>query len=339
MNTGLWAAASGLAAIALTETIPPACRRAIDVLHRPTAIPEEGDVIVEGPEWPVGGATHFVPSFGALGVPEYSVRLELSVRIAGVWSPWVAGVGLGPATFAPPAPPAEGLDADIDEFRTREPAEAARVRLRFPAPHARAVLDAESLLTLSATDASPIPPRGATAVPGVRLEVPRRSQMDADPAIAARVCSPTCVAMVLDFWQRPVALDPLAAEMLHRGVDLYGVWPAAIVAAGRRGLAGYLLRFPDWAAAAWCLARGLPVVASVRYAAGELTGAAVTKTAGHLIVLTGWEGDEALVNDPGAPSAASVARRYRLDELQRVWLERAGVGYVMFPPAGFVRGG
>ena len=104
------------------------------------------------------------------------------------------------------------------------------------------------------------------------------------------------------------------------------------MAAGRHGVAGYLLRFPDWASAAWCLDHGLPVIASVRYAAGELGGAAIAETTGHLVVLTGLDGDSVLVNDPAAPSAHGVPRRYRLTDLARVWLERNGVGYVLFPP-------
>jgi hypothetical protein len=95
---------------------------------------------------------------------------------------------------------------------------------------------------------------------------------------------------------------------------------------------GYLLRFPDWPAAAWCLERKLPIIASVRYAAGELAGAPLRETSGHLIVLTGCDDTHAFVNDPVAPTAADVPRRYRLAELHRAWLERAGIGYVLFRP-------
>jgi hypothetical protein len=125
----------------------------------------------------------------------------------------------------------------------------------------------------------------------------------------------------------------VAADVFHRATDRYGVWPAAIRAAAARGVAGYLLRFPDWSAAAWCLARGIPIIASIRYAAGELTGAAVEATTGHLVVLTGYENGVVLVNDPAAPTGDTVPRRYRRDEVTRAWLERAGVGYVLFDPA------
>jgi hypothetical protein len=74
----------------------------------------------------------------------------------------------------------------------------------------------------------------------------------------------------------------------------------------------------------------MPVIASVRYGAGELTGAAIAETSGHLLVLTGQAGGDVFVNDPAAPSATEVARRYRLEELRRVWLGRTGIGYVLF---------
>jgi hypothetical protein len=339
MTTGLWGVTSGMPISFLTGAVPPACRRPIAA--RPASPPETdgGDALVEAPAWPVAGATHFVPAFAALTEAPYSLRLELSVRVGGAWSPWAAGAALGSARFAP-AVPVEGLDVDIDVFRARAPVEAARLRVRLPRGEAAAILGSPWMLTLSAADTAPlVSARAVAAAPGPRIVVPPRSQMDAEAAIANRVCSPTCVAMILDFWRRPVAFDPLVAEMFHAELDLYGVWPAAIKAVGRRGLAGYLLRFPDWAAAAWCLEQGLPVIASVQYAAGELTGAAAAQTPGHLLVLTGVDGDEALVNDPAADSAATTARRYRIDELERVWLGRTGVGFVIFPPPGPVRGG
>jgi hypothetical protein len=136
--------------------------------------------------------------------------------------------------------------------------------------------------------------------------------------------------MVLGYYGRRVAVADLAREMFQPELDIYGVWPAAIRAAGRLGIGGYLLRFPDWGAAAWCLDRGMPVIASVRYGPGELSDAAIAETTGHLLVLTGYAGDDVFVNDPAAPRASEVARRYRLDELRRVWLTRSGIGYVLF---------
>src|SRR3989442_7917709 len=153
--------------------------------------------------------------------------------------------------------------------------------------------------------------------------------MATDEWIRVRICPPASVAMVLAYWSARVEVASLAREIFPPGLDRYGVWPAAIRAGGRYGVAGYLLRFPDWPSAAWCLAQGLPVIASVRYGAGELAGAAIPETTGHLLVLTGYEGDAVLVNDPAAATAASVARRYRLRPPCRVSVELAGGGLVL----------
>ena len=165
-----------------------------------------------------------------------------------------------------------------------------------------------------------------------RIVVPTRTQAAEPEPMRWHICSPTSVAMVLERWGHRVETSSLAAEIFQPSLGRYGVWPAAIAAAGRHGVAGYLLRFPDWGSAAWCLDAGLPIVASVRYASGELAGAAMDRTEGHLVVVTGYEGDIALLNDPAAPTEAEVPRRVRIEDLERVWLERTGVGYVLFDP-------
>ena len=240
-------------------------------------------------------------------------------------TPWVATTTIGPAVFSADLPAPGPLVTDIDMYTAAQPVESVRLRVRVrPA----SVLSSPWMMTLSASDLAPAGPEGG----GVSsLRVPPRSQMDEAPEIRDRICSPTCVAMVLEFWGRRVSVAEVAAEVFHAGLDRYGVWPAAIHAAARRGVAGYLLRFPDWASASWCLTQGLPVIASIRFETGEIQGTPIPRTDGHLVVLTGEEDTHVLVNDPAAPSAPDAPRRYRREEFCRVWLERGGVGYVLFP--------
>ena len=331
MITDLFAVASGIAPGAIDRAVPPSCRRGVQPAPVPTVT--GGEAVFDFPEWtPRRSTRHFVPALSVLSASPFSVRFELSVHIDGAWSAWTATAVVGDSSgFEPLATRNDGLACDIDLFTSPAPVEGIRMRVRVRAPALRAVLASPWLATLSACDLGPLEPARAPAGTA-SVAVPAITQMDESPEIRFHICSPASVAMVLARWGRPVPLATLAAEILVRELNRYGVWPAAIGAAGRHGVAGYLLRFPDWAAAAWCLAAGLPVVASVRHARGELAGAAIDETDGHLLVLTGYDGDEVMINDPAAPSAASVARRYRRADLERVWLGRAGVGYVLFDP-------
>jgi hypothetical protein len=326
VTTDLFLAAAGLDALALARAVPPACLRGVD--PAPITAREGADTLLMLPTWtPRRPAVHLLPSFAPLTDAPLAFRFEVSALVDGEWSSWAASATIGAADFAAPPSPTTPLTCDVDVFRAAPAVDAVRLRVRV-----RAAASARWIVSLSAADAAPPdlrPPDGAMA----RLDVPALSQLEADAALGPRICSPTSVAMVLGYWGRETAPAALAAEVFHPALDIYGIWPAAVRAAAARGVAGYLLRFPDWSAARWCLERGIPIVASVRYAAGELTGAAVATTPGHLLVLVGLDGDAVLVNDPAAPTAASVPRRYRADELGNVWLARGGVGYVLFDPS------
>src|SRR5439155_1466057 len=158
--------------------------------------------------------------------------------------------------------------AEIDLYTASAPVEELRLRVWVHSAELAAVTAAPALCAVSASDDDP--EGGAAAAGPVALQVPALTQMGTPGAIRHRICSPTSVAMVLGYWERPAAPLDLAREMFDPRHDLYGVWPAAIRAAARRGVWGYLLRFPSWAAAAWCLAEGVPIVASVRYGEAEV---------------------------------------------------------------------
>lgn len=328
--TDLFSVVSGVPAATVEARIPPACRRGVDPAPPPSL--DGSDLVVEAGPWrPRRPAHHLLPGFSALDPAAPPFRLEMSALVEGAWTAWVGTATIGAAAFVPIPDRAGPLACDVDVFLAEKPVEAVRLRVRIRPPGAWQ--DPRWMLALSVWTAEEGGSQGHAALAGrAAIEVCALSQMVEDAAIAARICSPTSVAMVLDHLGVGDTPARIAADVYHAALDLYGVWPAAIAAAGRRGVLGYLLRFPDWASAAWCLERGIPIIASIRYGRGQLAGAAIEETKGHLVVLTGYDGDHVLVNDPAAPTTASVRRRYRLDQFVRAWLGGSGVGYVLFKP-------
>jgi hypothetical protein len=157
---------------------------------------------------------------------------------------------------------------------------------------------------------------------------PGRSQLSAPPAIAERICSPTCVSMVLDHWQHRHRWLDVVAECLDPATGTYGVWPLATAAAARRGSPGAVEVFADWVEPLTVLQAGVPLVTSIRFGRGELPGAPLVETHGHLVVVTAAGPTGIAVCDPAAASG-EVLREYPSEAFSRAWLRQRGAAYIL----------
>ncbi len=164
-----------------------------------------------------------------------------------------------------------------------------------------------------------------------RLPVPFRSQRDV-PEIGHRICSPTSTSMILAYRGVYVPTQRVASVAYDASHDIYGNWPRNVQAAYSLGVPGYLTRFGDWDAVERTLARGQPLVISVRVREGELRGAPYSATKGHLLAVCGFaDNGDVEVNDPAASSHESGQVTYRREDLETVWFGRGGVAYVFLP--------
>jgi len=292
----------------------------------------------EVPERLLGDLREILPCYCSRGAVGYQFGLEYEAEPeAGVHTAWLDPVGTMPASLAAPRPaPGPVVRTETDLLRIAGPLRRATVRLVVAGDPA-AIQSAPALAAVSvrhAAGAGPAPRAPARPAPRAQrllVQVPARSQMRLDPALANRVCSPTCLSMLLQHYGRQVDVYRVIEAVHHAPTGLYGVWPANIQAAARHGLIGLLLHFPDLDSLEWLLCRGCPVIASIRFEAGELPGAPIARSSGHLIVLCGVDGSRVIANDPAAPDDHSVRRAYCRRDLERVWLERAAVGYVLVP--------
>jgi Peptidase_C39 like family len=180
----------------------------------------------------------------------------------------------------------------------------------------------------------------------VELDVPRWSQMvhrGHYPRWAGggrAWCSPTSVAMVLGRWRRLPGPrqyawvhrpDPApwvdhgarySYDYRYRGA---GNWPFNTAYAGTLGVDAYVTRLRSLRGAEGFIRRGIPLVASIAFGPGELDGAPLESTPGHLLVIRGFTRDgRVIANDPAADHARGVRRVYQRRQFENAWLPASG---------------
>ena len=172
------------------------------------------------------------------------------------------------------------------------------------------------------------------------LPVPECSQM-VYPDGGTVWCSPTSVSMVLAYWQQQTGPCEPRVRAAVAGTydwlyDGHGNWPFNTAYASSRGLEAWVGRFTTMAEAERWLDAGVPLVISYAWGNGDLTGAPIPSSSGHLAVLVGFDPDGNLVvNDPAAATDADVQRTYLRSELETLWLQHSGGTVYAIYPAGW----
>jgi len=291
-----------------------------------------------------------IASFNVTTPTATGAVLEMRVLQNGVWSPWVYMQCWG-KTLASPGRVTQwdGGRVKVDTLMLDKPATQyqARVTLvsfafekgaakpsirRLSVCYSGIVSDAQKRTRLLNDANSTTQPSAGNWVRD--LEVPFRAQgEDAIPKPLRRlICSPTSTSMVLSFYgtNRPT-LDN-ASAIYDPVYGLFGNWGRAISQAGEVGLDAYLARFRNWDQVHAMIARGIPVVASIRFNKGEVKGFLYESTRGHLLVIRGFKPNgDVIVNDPARKEKGNGVV-YPADQFAKAWFDHGGVGYVIRRP-------
>ena len=287
--------------------------------------------------------TEFIPYWNADVPPDCGISVEASVRdhATGKWSPWLFVGDWGRPLPAEHLEHFDGGDLRVDNLQLTHPADAFAFRVHFNS-YALEPKIIPDLRRLGVLYSGVVPAyehqkwKVASTEPTgwVRdLPVPYRAQGDLPRSLSSQCCSPTSVSMVLAYWgiDRPLAEN--AMGIYDSEHQLFGNWNRAVQYPASLGLDAWLKRFRNWNDVKAEIASGTPVIASIKFNAGEFPSEVLKSSKGHLIVVRGFTAaGDAICNDPGRRGIGKDVI-YKADELGHAWFDKSGVGYVIRAPA------
>jgi hypothetical protein len=292
--------------------------------------------------------TEAIASWNAHTPPGTWIELQISAQFGERWSKWY-NLGVWAADDSTIERHSVNLQGDGDGFVAVDTLVLTNKKALARAFQLKARLFSESSatptvhnLSLAYSTAAAKPKSlqpGNPALWNRLLLLPECSQM-VYPDGGEVWCSPTSTSMVLAFWQNATGPCEPRVRAAVAGVydwlyDGHGNWPFNTAYAAAHGLEGYVARFTSLAQAEEWIAAGVPVVMSYAWKKGDLTGAPIGSSNGHLVVLVGFDAEgNPIVNDPAAATDADVQRTYQRAELEALWLEHSGGTAYLIYPAG-----
>lgn len=171
------------------------------------------------------------------------------------------------------------------------------------------------------------PPRASERSGATTLDVPLRSQYVAAAPGERGWCTPAATAMLLGAHGIERDVGQVAAAVYDSRYHGTGNWTLNMAYAGAQGLAGAAAFLRDLVSVEGFIARGIALAASISWEPGELPGAPLERSAGHLVVIAGFdERGDVLVNDPAQPAVRHV---YPRGPFERCWLDHDGVALLV----------
>jgi hypothetical protein len=213
------------------------------------------------------------------------------------------------------SPVHEGVHVDVDTIRADQPFDGIEVRASG--------VEFELVAFSSPLRPQPSLPyaRGAFV-----LDVPARSQYIENER---GWCSPTSLSMIHAYHGIDVAVDDTARAVFDRSYNGTGNWSFNVAFSGSLGLRGAVAHLRNLDHAQRLIERNLPLAISYSWRDGELPGAPLAQSDGHIAVLCGFAANgDCVVNDPAAPNVRVVYPRTALENL---WQRNHGVAYVIAP--------
>jgi hypothetical protein len=217
---------------------------------------------------------------------------------------------------------------DVDTLKLAS--ECKSIRVRVESPYTTQISLLAVAHWLSSQKYEYCAERSATW--GNVLDVPQRSQMS-EAKDARSICSPTSLAMVLEFYGVKKATREVADAVFDHAEKIYGNWPFNVAyAQSVLGGSCFVAKAEGLQNLEAEIAAGRPVIASHRFKSGDLDGAPLPESNGHLIVVAGFTADgDVVVNDP-AGNSNEVRRIYQRRQFHRTFLELGqGIHYAIRP--------
>ena len=286
---------------------------------------------------PAQGFDTLIPSWNVETPPGSSSVLEVHAHVDNHWTRYYS-FGQWSSTGASSSVNGQ-TDVDgtlsTDTLKLMRPATQFQYRLTLSAKGSSSLPKAR-LLTFSTDSRTQAPLKNAAGDRsswGVTLNVPQRSQMVFKAGEGW--CSPTSLSMVLAFWGLNKSVPEVAARVFDTAYSGTGNWPFNTAYAASLGLEAYVTRLAGIGALEEYLARGIPVITSIGFKAGEIMGAPVAWSEGHLLVVVGFDKvGNVVVNDPVGKNEREVRRTYSRAEFERAWMGHSrGTVYLLSPRA------